>query len=1113
MINLIVSRSQKENSSYIEEMIYKLNKENKKVYQVVPQQFTLNTELRLFQYIGEESLFNIKVKSFTTLIREVLSTLGGIKKNSLSNSGKILNMKLALNNVSEDLVKYRKIINKEGFVEIILDQIDEFKDQEISPFDLREISKEEGGEFEKKLNEIALIYEEYERLVGEKFIDTQDKMEIMNELVSKMDSYRNITFIFDSFNFMNSLEIEFLYELQKITDIYIVLTLDPNLLTDDRLAHLNVKDYEVFRTTHFLYQKIKELDCPMNIKIIDEKIDVEKNHLLSNIFSYDVKKLNKKPENIKIQSFKNTYDEVLNLEMEINKKIQEGYRYKDIMVLITDEKEYEKILKRVFKNSIPFFIDEEREIRHLPFSKFVIATLEMLDSFNIDDIFVFLKSEFSNINEDDVNNLQIYINSRNIKGSMIFEDKYFLYDDSYYKNKEDYIREQIESANRARIKFIDLISDIYEKSRDIKKIKEHCKDFYDFLTKEEIIEALSNYEEKINEVDNEKFEEYKQIWNSLIDALDEVYEIAGEEVGDFSLFKDLYLAVISSIKISIIPPSRDKVVIGNLQRTRSIPSEFLYILGMSNTYIPRRHGGAEILNRREKRIFQEREYFFPSMNEFTQASEYLNLYNSIEKANKVSFSYARNSSDNQSMDKSYIIKQIESSFDIGEKHFKDFSSVDYLYSKSFLKIFVSESLSEKLSNKELENKREFASNILGYFKKNPNFNDEYESIMNGLNYTTKKENLSFDVAKKLYMDKNKLSSSELENFYTCPYQHFIKYGIKPDIEETSDVDLFEIGNILHNSLEYVGRNYYKYLSDKDNPNLLDELDKPYYKSVDKSVDIYKQKFDKNKHIIEMLKDKYNQMVLNILRQLEESDVVDVKSEVLFGEDKTLPGIELSYKDYNFIIEGKIDRVDFFELSDGDAVRVIDYKSGNKEFNIDLCLGGITIQLLVYLNSLKKFKKPIGAFYLPIAVEFYFNSDDKEINEVEMIEHYMMDGIATSDEEALISMDHSIKDYNLSFKNRNINLKGRKKKLEGKENLISDEYMEKLINKVEDLCIEAVKEIRNGNINTKPYRYKNISPCIYCDYQDFCGFNPELDSEYRFIKTKGYGALEEDNNGN
>ena len=181
MIKLIVSRSQELNSEYIKDLVRQLNDLSKRVYLVVPQQFTLNTDVRLLDILEEDAILNIKVKSFTTLIREVLTYSGGIKRQNISKSGKLINMKLALKNIEDKLIKYRGNVNDSGFVEILLKQIDEFKDSGISSEDLLEIGREEGGELEKKLMDISLIYEEYNKLISSSYVDTQDRMTMMND--------------------------------------------------------------------------------------------------------------------------------------------------------------------------------------------------------------------------------------------------------------------------------------------------------------------------------------------------------------------------------------------------------------------------------------------------------------------------------------------------------------------------------------------------------------------------------------------------------------------------------------------------------------------------------------------------------------------------------------------------------------------------------------------------------------------------------------------------------------------------------------------------------------------------------------------------------------------
>lgn len=1107
-------------------MLKSYNSAGKKVYLVVPQQFVLNTDNNLLNLMESKALINIKVKSFSTLIREVLSTVGGRKKQVITESGQILFTKIAIKEALEDLDLYRKSSKETSFAKLLHEQISDFKDSGITPEILENIADEEEGDFREKLLEISKIYKIYEEKLDKGYKGLQEKMDLMNESLEKMEAYRDTIFVFDKFSYVNSYELETIEILQGMTKVFMTLVIDPMLL-DDRANIINgkiefkpwlVKNRDIFKSTEYLYDKIANLQ--LSTEILESGQYSELDHIADSIFSYSPDRLKTSPKHCSISSYKNTYEEVGSLLLNIKYLVQKGARYRDINVITTDFEEYNPIIRRVFKDQIPFFMDEDRSIKNRPFSKFIIASLKLLDTFNIDDIIVFLKSGFMGINIDEVNSFHAYVKSRKIKGSMIFDDKYFNIDEDFErKHKEEDLRE-IETAIEVRNKFLDFVGGKFNLKARIKEnkrgkektVKEYAREFYKFLGDDRIQDALDKFEASFDngEKDLEKYEEHRQIWDQIMDSLDELVDIAGDISVTFSEFADMFMQYMDLIKVSIIPPSQDLLVVGNLSRTISEQKKYLFVLGMNDLFIPKRSGNTKLLSDGEIKKFEARNYLFPSMANFTKSTENLTLYNAIRKCAYLHFSYANISSQNLAMNKTYLLDQVEKSMNFDGDNYQPIKYESFLYDPNRLKSFVAHSLSK--GEKE-GNAYEFSKKVFNFYRKNyenAEFAKAYQDISFALRSKEPKKNLSRDLSKRIYADKTNFSPSELEKYNACPYSHFVNYGLRLREETSLDIDGRERGNILHKSLENVMKDY-KYYFDVFGQE--EFFNKSFFEFDKASKDVLdKQKLisDRNKFFLDLLKDKYREVVEYLVGQLKNSNVVKIDTELKFSKNfnkmNNLPAIELKVDDETFTIEGKIDRLDYF-LEDGiSGVRVIDYKTAREEFDLSLAISGIKIQLVLYLDAAKKISKPLGAFYLPIGKDEFAEDESEESISKLAKNSYLMSGFLIDDLTFIEAMDNSLIDSNMEEKYSSIEFKGRKRSILDKNNVIREEQIITLIDKIEESCKNAIREIREGKIEVKPYKNTYGSACKYCKYKIFCTFDPDRGDSYRFIENYKYEDL-------
>lgn len=294
MIDIYISRY---NQSLINEEINIIDnyKKDQEIYIIVPDQFTLFTGIDLMKKLNLESMINIKVKSFSSFSREVLQTYGGIKNNIISEYGKKITIKNIIQDYNKDLRYLKNSKNQSGIIKQIIKSIENLKEDQVKIEDLDfTLSKDKNQIFLDKVHDLKIIYKEYDNRLKNKYIDSVDRIKLLNEKLSCSDYYKEKIFIFSEFYSLSKEELNVIRNLDlQGAYIHFFLQLDPKILESDRKE--NIKDYEIFETSLNLYNKLNKIsDKNFTHRIFDEKKIIKFKELLDNLFSYDPKSFQKR---------------------------------------------------------------------------------------------------------------------------------------------------------------------------------------------------------------------------------------------------------------------------------------------------------------------------------------------------------------------------------------------------------------------------------------------------------------------------------------------------------------------------------------------------------------------------------------------------------------------------------------------------------------------------------------------------------------------------------------------------------------------------------------------------------------------------------------------------
>ncbi|MFM1543847.1 hypothetical protein ABGF24_05295, partial [Helcococcus ovis] len=387
-MKVLLSRYINDSKKYLYNLIEQKLIEGKTIYIVVPEQFTLGTELEAYQTLNIDSTLNLRIKSFKTIINEILHLNGGRTLNFLSDSAKFLIIQSILLEVKDELRIFQKNIYNKDFIELLLGFMEQIISNKINIYDLKNIleSDQIQNELKQKLEDIFLIFEKFQKYKLYSNYHSIDRTDVAINSIENIEKYKNISFFFYKFNDMSKQEIEIVSKIDKISEFTLI-----NITIDDRLLNNrkeNVEDYEVFDISMKFLNSLNKKEFNNKIEYIkpDEKKFYTKNELfLDKLFSYNLYSVNQitnKLDNIYLTRTNNTNQEIESLALNIKKDIiNEKYKYSDIAIIVTNRGEYFEKIKKVFQiNEIPYFIDESINLLRNPMIKYIKSMINMLNT-------------------------------------------------------------------------------------------------------------------------------------------------------------------------------------------------------------------------------------------------------------------------------------------------------------------------------------------------------------------------------------------------------------------------------------------------------------------------------------------------------------------------------------------------------------------------------------------------------------------------------------------------------------------------------------------------------------------------------------------------------------
>lgn len=1086
-LNIVYGRSGSGKSEYIYEQIGAIA-ENEKVFVIVPEQCNLSVEKKLFDLLKKDCLMNIEVLTLSRMAYRIANEVGAVKP-QLSKAGKDM---LIFDLLNKEKFNLKFLGKSEKNVDIVNRLITELKKHSVSIEDLKnaEITNEYTC---LKLNDIILLYDEYDQKICSKFIDENDSLDILADNLDKSNLIKDSYIFIDEFLGFTKQEYNVFEKILSQAKEVTVTTLADNL--NDKTN----KENDIFYFNKKYANNLKKIATSLGIKTEDVYLrDVyrfknDELKMLEESFSNsNAKKMENKTKNISLFVANNPYTEVEYIAKNIHNLVKKcGYSYNEIGIITEDLSLYSEDAKAVFtKYDIPIFIDEKKELNQNILIKFIISMLDIfVKNWSFDSIFNYLKIGLLDIDEEDIYLLENYCRKWGIRGNKFYNKKF------EYEQLND-VQEKLESLRQKIVTPLLKFKDSVSQNKNAIQI---TKELYNFLIDNKINIIL---DEKIKSYNSlEISDEYNTSYKLLISVLEDITTIFGNDKMTFERYKDLLEVGLNSCELGKIPATQDQVVLGDTERTRSNKLKVLFVLGINDGMFPKANRVEGFLNDNDRDYLLEVGIELAKNSVDSLFEEHLNIYRTLTTPEeKLYLSYSSSNKEGKAVRPSILIKKIKRIFpNISE----DTDVIENFYSITSEKATFDDALNlykEFLDGKDMPKEWQ---DILRYYYKNRR--SSFKKAISGIFYTNKSQQISDENIKKLYGNTLQTSISRLENYRKCPFSFHLTYGLKIKEKEELKIESIDTGTFMHEVIDI----FFKEIDEK-NINIKEIEDDEILKIVRKIVN---ELLGMSKYYTFTSSAKYRlltrrlvkvvyQSICYLVYCLKYSDFTLYGHEVEFGIKGKFKTIKLEVDGKNVEITGKIDRVDTAKLSDNQYVRIIDYKSSTRDVDLNQVAAGLQIQLITYLDAICEQTNFEASGILYMGLIDNVVKDAKNMSEEKIAEkirsNFKMKGLVLADINVIKMMDKKLQngqsDIIPVYIDKEGNISEKKSKVISK-----DEFIE-LQNQVKQIIRDISKEILKGKIDIKPYSYQKRTGCDFCKFKTICMFNNNIkDNDYNYIR--------------
>lgn len=1085
---------------------------------IVPDQFTMQTQKELVTHPlnTRKGILNIDVLSFGRLSHRIFEEVGRKEIPVLDDTGKSLVLRRVAAGLKDELPYLGAHMDKQGYIHEVKSAISEFMQYGIGVEDVGRLMDCAGqrGALYLKLKDLQRLYRGFQEYIRERFITTEETLELLRRALGHSALVKNSVVVFDGFTGFTPIQNNVIKELLGLAEeVILTVTLDEreNPFAQDgeqKLFHLSKKtvgdmcrlagEAGTERGTDIYVNPGKAYRFSGNPVLA---------HLERTLFRYPIKSYGQETgDALRLFEASSIREEVRQAGILIQKLVRErGYQYRDIAVVTGDLEAYGELLRTEFlKFDIPCYVDRTRGIVLNPLTEYIQSAFEILiRDFSYESVFRYLRSGLADFTQEEVDLLENYVRSVGLRGRKKWS--------GCFTRKAEWMKDEepLQRMNGLRERLLGELSPLLDEGQHT--ARSYVEALYLFLVRNRAAEKLAAYEEMFAaEGDLPRAGEYAQVYRLVMELAEQIAELLDEETMAPKEFLDILEAGFGEIKVGTIPQNVDRVLAGDIERTRLKEVKILFFMGVNDGNIPRRNSKGGIISDMDREFLQAAELELAPTPRQQMYIQRLYLYLNMTKPSDALYvSFSKTDGEGKALRPAYLVEMLQAIFPgLAVEYPQLQPAVTRIYTPVEGLPFLAGALRGYADG---EGEAEELFTLYEAYRHQRDYEALLEKLTDAAFYRYQKEGLPEKAAKALYGSILINSVSRLETYAACAYRHFLQYGLALKEREEYGFESVDMGNMFHGVLER-----FSYRLEESPYTWLDFPKEFGEKTVEEALSLQAAEYGaavlydnaRNEYALKRMERILNRTVMTLQYQLKKGCFLPKRYEMSFSSISDLESVNIALsKEEKMKLLGRIDRVDVCEEQEKLYVKIVDYKSGEQKFDLAALYYGLQLQLVVYMNATleKERREHPDKEAVPAAMLCYHVSDPVAETEKEMtpeeinacvLKKLRGQGIVCADEDIPRKLDGESTE-----KSDVIPVEYKKDGSFSADSFVmAKEDIEAVSAYVNQKVKQIGREILQGNISVNPYEKGAESACDYCSFQGVCGFDRNLGYSCRRLKN-------------
>lgn len=1112
---------------------------------IVPEQFTMQTQKDIVTRHPHHGTMNIDIVSFQRLAYRIFEELAVEQLKVLDDMGKSMVLRKVSSACRKQLVLFQGHLHQTGFVSQLKTTLSEFYQYGITPRILREMAPEAGSPLlRQKLEDLATVFQGFQEYIEGHYITTEEVLDVLCRLLPESELVKNSVIALDGYAGFMPVQYRLLeLFMQYGRQVIVTVTADRRTPPDQPLGMQNLfyMSSQMVRRLSRLAEDHQVRQLPDHWMDLPERARFSESPELAflerQLFRFGREQYLKKPGGgLEVCQEVNPSTEIAGVIHRIGRLLREEHlRYRDIAVVTGDLDGYGREITHQFEqNGIPFFLDDKKNILDNPMVELIRAALEVVQrDFSYESVFRFLRTGLVTENQEMTDRMENYVLALGIRGQKRFRETW----ERTYRGGGNLNLVELNAFRDETMAPLFALKDAFGADEitvagmvgAVRKLLADCRI-------EEKMDAMEAWFTELGEFRLAK--EYGQICGLIDELLGRLSDLLGEEKASRREFAELLDAGFAEISVGVIPAAVDRVVVGDITRTRLAHVKVLFFVGVNDGIVPMHKGGGSLLTDAEREFFGSHHLeLAPTAREDSFQQRFF-LYRMMTKPSmSLIVSYTMVGADGKSRRASYLIGELRRLFPelsitvsgVGQEEDLPGHGVarpsDEIYTieearrRLILGLGQFRDGGEAVTEEKGQEIQRFLE-LYRWFYGSPEYRKEILRLVDAAFYVYEKQGISHAAAQALYGKIVSGSVTRLEQYAACAYGHFLKYGLELMERQQYELAAADIGNLFHDSIDRC----FKVVQEEglDWRTITDEKREALVSGCVRQVteeygNTILNSSSRNAYLARRVEMITQRTVWALQEQIRRGDFVPSGFEVTFSAADNLQAMKIALSGEESIhLRGRVDRLDLCADGDQVYVKIIDYKSGSTSFDLLALYYGLQLQLVVYMDAVMEMtqRRFPGREIVPAGILYYNISDpmaeksektagedgkpDKEAISAQILKQLRMNGLINSELEVIRHLDNTIEKESdiipVVLKDGAVQ--------EGRSSVADRERFQRLRTYVHEKVKRAGREILDGEISAQPYKSGMRTACDYCPYHAVCGFDKKTPGyEYRRLKNR------------